>query len=277
MGNKIVIVLVLYKVACSKTPNYALFQRLLKKHKKLFLLVYDNSPKAQTDPLFKRNNVHYSHHPKNEGLASAYNLGVTYLQKQAGDYLLLLDDDTKITASFIQTIQHLTRNEVIGAYVPRVFAKKRQISPVFAEHFVTKHSQVAPVGSHFRRLMAINSGTVVPLSVIHVIGGFNPAFPLDYLDHWFFWKLHELNYGVEVLDEKITHDLSVLDVNALSAKRYRSILRAESLFYQKYDSTHLRRYKAQLLLRTIKQFFLVKNRTIWRKTWNEFVSLMKGD
>ncbi len=59
--------------------------------------------------------------------------------------------------------------------------------------------------------MAINSGVAWSVKFLKKIGGFNPAFSLDFLDHWLFWKVDQLEKTVEILPVRMEHDLSVLD------------------------------------------------------------------
>ena len=39
--------------------------------------------------------------------------------------------------------------------------------------------------------MAINSGTVITAETLRWLEGFSEEFPLDYLDHWFFYQLNQ--------------------------------------------------------------------------------------
>ena len=41
-------------------------------------------------------------------------------------------------------------------------------------------------GVQNKAVMAINSGSLIKVSFLTEIGGFNGQFPLDYLDHWLF-------------------------------------------------------------------------------------------
>lgn len=105
--------------------------------------------------------------------------------------------------------------------------------------------------------MAINSGVAWSVKFLKKIGGFNPAFSLDFwiigcFGKWISWKT------VEILPVRMEHDLSVLDYEKVSSNRYRSILQAENRFYHEYDQRHLSSHRRQLLLRTAKQFLTVK-------------------
>src|SRR3546814_2781156 len=60
----------------------------------------------------------YRHSPKNLGVAVGNNLGI---QHATGDYLLFLNNDTEITAGFIETLRdELDRHPDIGLLSPLI-------------------------------------------------------------------------------------------------------------------------------------------------------------
>ncbi|MBP2098399.1 glycosyltransferase [Enterococcus rivorum] len=276
MENIIVTVLVIYKENVNQTPSYLLLKKFLKEKSNFYLLVYDNSPEKQIDELLGFKNVRYIHNKENAGLAEAYNEGIVYLDQVSGDFLLLLDQDTELKSRYLELALQLERQSSTGAYVPKVISGKRQISPVFSEEYVTINSEKPVAGLSEKRVMAINSGTLLPKETLKKIGRFNVEFSLDFLDHWLFWELYQKNLQVMVLDRTITHDLSVLSHDFVSIERYNEMLIAETNFYKEYDVKQLKRHKKQLFLRTVKQLLLVKNRLIWKRTWQEFYKVMKG-
>ncbi|MGG5343373.1 glycosyltransferase [Enterococcus sp. AZ192] len=276
MSNSLVIAIVLYQTEFAQTPSYVLLKDALLTKKSIHLFVYDNSAKAQEDVLFHEQNVHYFHDETNPGLAVAYNAAKDYCTEIQGDLLLLLDQDTTIKASYIETLLGLNIATDIGAYVPIVQSHGRQISPVLSERYIGRASTFPEAGMYTEKIMSINSGTALPMETLQLLNTFNLEFPLDFLDHWLFWQLHRLQKKICVLDEHVDHELSVLDYSAVSLKRYESIIQAESLFYQKYDHDKFTKHKKHLLLRSIKQFLRVKNRAIWRRTFSEYRKLSKG-
>ncbi|MTD42435.1 glycosyltransferase [Erwinia sp. CPCC 100877] len=275
MVNKLVITIVLYQTKFSQSASYQLLKERLRQNQ-LYLLIYDNSPQAQAEELVDLPNVRYQHDKTNPGLAKAYNTGLQFVKEKSADLLMLLDQDTALSAVYLDTLLQEPLVKEIGVYVPLIYSGKRQISPVFSDQYVGRASVLPAAGVYKQRLMAINSGTVLTKEALLKLSSFNLDFPLDFLDHWLFFELYQMGIKIKVLPERLSHDLSVLDYEQVSAKRYESIIRAETLFYQQYDQEKLSAHKKQLFLRTIKQFFCVKNRSIWRRTWAEYVLLMKG-
>lgn len=276
MENKLVITIVLYQTEFSKTPSYAYLKRVILDKRSVYLFIYDNSQNAQDNELFHLENVRYVHDETNPGLAKAYNSGGQYFSEVQGDLMLLLDQDTLLDEEYLETLLALTLNSEIGAYVPIVHSHSRQISPVFSDKYVGRRSELPKAGSYSKRLMCINSGTALPSDTLSSIGSFNMGFPLDFLDHWLFWKIHQLDKKINVLDYHLSHDLSVLDYRTINSKRYESIISGETLFYKEYDQDKFYNHRRHLLFRTVKQFLRVKNRKIWRRTFLEYRSLTKG-
>ncbi|EPH99607.1 glycosyltransferase, group 2 family protein [Enterococcus faecalis 13-SD-W-01] len=273
MKSNILTVIVLYKQKISDSPAYTLLKEAVLLGQTT-LLVVDNSPNPQDDPLFKINGISYVHEPTNPGLASAYNRGL-----KAGadlEWLVSLDQDTKIASDYYEKLLELPAEKHIAAAVPKIFAGERQISPLYASDYIDRTAKpVERIGETAERIMAVNSGTAFSIRFLKKIGGFNPAFSLDFLDHWVFWRIYQEKETIYVLPVRFEHELSVLDYKKMSIERYRSITEAENLFYQKYDTKHLKQHKKQLVLRTIKHFLTVRDRKIWRQTLRTFIQSRK--
>lgn len=267
---KIVVVIVLYQQRFSQSPSFDLLMKAVKE-KKIQLVVYDNSPVKQLEPLLKQDkDISYYHDPSNPGLATAYNYALNHAQQNIR-YFVTLDHDSQLTATYFDTLLTIDWTDELVAAVPLVYAGSNQISPVFADRYINRQvEKVERSQLSQRRIMAINSGAVFSIKFLKEIGGFNLDFPLDFLDHWLFWTIYQYKKTVFILPEKMKHDLSVLDYQKVSVTRYQSILKAEKTFYQNYDKEMLPRHRKQLLLRTVKQFLTVRNRRIWRLTLQSF-------
>ena len=267
---KIVVVIVLYQQRFSQSPSFDLLMKAVKE-KKIQLVVYDNSPVKQLEPLLEQDkDISYYHDPSNPGLATAYNYALNHAQQNIR-YFVTLDHDSQLTATYFDTLLTIDWTDELVAAVPLVYAGSNQISPVFADRYINRQvEKVDRSQLSQRRIMAINSDAVFSIKFLKEIGGFNLDFPLDFLDHWLFWTIYQFKKTVFILPEKMEHDLSVLDYQKVSVTRYQSILKAEKTFYQNYDKEMLPRHRKQLLLRTVKQFLTVRNRKIWRLTLQSF-------
>ncbi|WP_165003186.1 MULTISPECIES: glycosyltransferase [unclassified Enterococcus] len=274
MKPKIAVTIVLYQQLFSRIPAFEELKRAVEE-KKIQLVIYDNSEHEQKNPVFDEENVLYHHDPKNPGLAAAYNFSLAQLPSDTCCFVTL-DQDTVLTESYVHALSEIHFEEDVIAAVPMVFDHGKQVSPVYSDDYVNRTFQaVKESGIISERVMAINSGAAFSFSFLQEIGGFNPVFALDFLDHWLFWKIHEAGKKVEVLPVRLEHELSVMDYANVTTKRYHSILTAENQFYQKYDHSHWPDHRRQLLLRTFKQFLTVKNREIWRLTLRSYIENWK--
>ncbi|WP_233419263.1 glycosyltransferase [Enterococcus asini] len=272
MGKKIYIVIVLYKQKWVDIPSRDCIENLVHRDA-VEMLIYDNSPEEQTVSFFEEQSVTYIHDSMNPGLASAYNQALSFAKDF--EWLVLLDQDTKLSSSFFYEIAKAQPTDQVVSLVPQILSGNRQISPVFSNQYVSKKS-IYPKEGSYSEIMAINSASVLRVSFLKEIGGFNEEFPLDFLDHWLYWKINDVGKKVQILPVKIQHSLSVLDYTTLKFTRYQSILAAERLFYGEYAVTLKKQHRRHLLKRALKQFLTVTNRRFWRCTIIEWWHLIGG-
>ncbi|MGY3777169.1 glycosyltransferase [Isobaculum melis] len=272
---KLTIVLVLYQRLLEESETYQsllsyeyLFESLQIDYE---LLVYDNS----LEKINKANEkITYFHNPKNPGIAVAYNEAFSIGKKNQSSWLLLLDQDTQLTEAYLQELLLLSKTEKkASAIVPKVFFGEQQISPVFAKNLRHLEEDVTITGLTNQKIMSINSGTLLSMAFMEKIGGFNPNFKLDYLDHWLFHQLAELNESIYVMNAHLQHDLSVMNYKNVSLSRYQSILDAEVYFYQHFQKDLYPQYKKHLFLRACKQLLLVGNKKIALYSYKKFFRL----
>jgi hypothetical protein len=109
------------------------------------------------------------------------------------------------------------------------------VSPKHVSFFGLKTIPALVFGIQKAEITAINSGAAVRCDFVRSIGGFNRAYWLDYLDHWFFHQIYARGKRVAVWDGTIEHKLSVQDYRRnITLMRYRSILAGESAFMTTY-------------------------------------------
>lgn len=262
------IVVVLYQSEWSASPVLPILEHFLEQ-KSAGILIYDNSPEAQNHAFFQRKEVTYRHDAANPGLAKAYNEAIIQAQGKY-DRLLLLDQDTHLTVEYLQEVTAFVFDDDIAVVVPRLFSGQRQLSPLSMEKMIGAHSQALSSGKTEMPSMAMNSGTCITIDYLLTSGGFNEEFPLDFLDHWFFYQLWQNKKTLWVSQCKLQHELSVLNYRRVSLLRYRSILQGEQHYYRNYQEAQWPSYRRHLLLRCLKQFLTVSNRQIWKLTWKSY-------
>lgn len=208
----------------------------------LFVCVYDNSPRPLPLPpdLFACRWISFQP-GHNNGLAEAYNTALHAAGEHGVRWLLLLDSDTEITPSFVNacldTIAVVEPDETIAALVPRVVENGAIHSPRFASAWRRRTPDPHVSGVITDELVAMNSGSVLRVSAVASLGGFNTDFWLDYLDYWLFRSLYSRGWRVFVLPQTLAHSLSFADpIGRMSLERYRNMLAAEHYFNAAFGS-----------------------------------------
>ena len=246
MKNEIsvLVVVVLYQVEAGKCVTLNTFCQALKAFEtanpfKLF--IYDNSPAPSGLSINIPIPYVYIHDEFNSGLAQAYNAALQIAETENFEWLLLLDQDTVITNEYLQRLCMDLKDYVgdadCAAFVPRLTSKHKMLSP----SRVLSWGRLPAVDSSFTgiapfEITAYNSGTVLRVSAMRMIGGFNPVFWLDFLDHWIFNRLQFYGYKIYVLNATLMHDLSLNNMSNVSISRYENVLAAEGQFYLLYKS-----------------------------------------
>lgn len=271
----ILVVLVLYQEDASSSTSMVSFLRALDESglaSQFRLLVYDNSPIQSVLPDSIQIPFSGIHDPTNGGLFRAYTAALELAEKDGNEWLLLLDQDTVLDATYLKTLwfnlPEAVGNPRCAAMVPKLLSRKKIISPAR----VLWGGGAIPVNKKFTgippwEVTALNSGTLLRVSAIRAVGGFNPGFWLDYLDHWVFNRIHRSGYSVYVVDAVLLHDLSVKKMGNMSVSRYKNILIAEGEFYKccKTRAENLF-YCLRLFWRAVKMFLLPGRRKLFLPT-----------
>jgi GT2 family glycosyltransferase len=210
----------------------------------LDVLVWDNSPEPLPDHLKERLlpfAVTYQHAAANEGVSGAYNAAAVMAEQRGCAWLLLLDDDTSVTAEFLRGMlghaAQIAEDERIAAVTPFLYAGSFCMSPrlwCFARHVPLQRP--AHPYTETRSIFAANSGTLMRVRALEAIGGYNVRFWLDFSDIEVFHRLHGHGYSMRVAgDLRLEHEMAMLDYDRrMTPTRFASFLAAESDFMDLY-------------------------------------------
>jgi GT2 family glycosyltransferase len=251
----IIAVVVLYKCRPDRSPAIASlalsWDHYANSGLDLKLIIYDNSPEPQPVTVPLPFGHQYVHDAANGGLAAAYNFALGSDPNEHYKWLLLLDQDSDLPDNFMAltagALSAVDRSGDVAAIVPQAVHKSKPLSPARLQWWggVRPIQNPAP-GICPGPVTAINSGALLRKSFLSEIGGFNPSFKLDYLDHWMFAEINRRGKKIYMSQAAMAHDLSVWDSTAaVPQERYRSILEAETLFYR--TSLEKGRFKYHLL------------------------------
>ncbi len=279
-GTRILAVATLYRQPPAKSHALISLTRILKEDPELAthfaLLVYDNSPASQELPFDFP--LHYAHDPANGGLAAAYNYALANAESAGYEWLLLLDQDTKLTRSFLRELiacaQSVRAQDHVTAIVPKLMVHGVIQSP--AEHFIdymrhqftrSLYTLNKEVGVQPGRISAYNSGSALYVPALRLSGGFPTDFWLDYLDHAVFHQLSARGGQVYVLPSVLEHDLAESDLHARPIWRFRNVLAAQTLFVKRTGNFLDRLLYRVWLLRSIRRLRAdLHDKRVWRET-----------
>ena len=208
------------------------------------VVLYDNSPQPQKPAMQASFPVQYFHDPSNGGLASAYNFALARAESEGHEWLLLFrSGHTSPTHDFLsellQSATALYAQQEVGAIVPKLLVRGKIFSPEqnFLHQLRRQHLRSnqmmtrETLGLQQRQLNAYNSGAMIRVSALRVIGGFaQRVLACDYLDHAVFSKLFTHGYRMFVLHAELEHQYSLSDLESIPMWRLENILLAQTLF-----------------------------------------------
>jgi GT2 family glycosyltransferase len=281
---KILAVVVRYKMPLSESPTlqglYDVFSSQPDLARGYTVMIWDNSPEAIVNPQLSIPFL-YQHSKVNLGVSGAYNGAMEYALEHGYPWLLLLDQDTKITNGFLLTmLRHsldlLSRQE-IAAIAPTVRVGRIAISParrLFSLSGRPRKYLAGECGIAPGEATPINSGCIMRVASLQTIGGFSLDFFLDYSDVYVFHQFFV--HGMKVwraADVEIEHDLSILDYDRLMTPwRYRNFSYAETAFYDLYNGRIENAVQTlRLFARAIKQRMKYDNPEFSRIAWDQFM------
>jgi GT2 family glycosyltransferase len=231
----------------------------------LKVLIQDNSPAgwpAGECPLPASDLVHC---PENPGLADAYNRALSHAVRNDIRWLMLLDQDTDLSTAYLRKVLDAVSSESlekICAFVPKLYDGNRLLSPYRVGRSSMKIIPAEFVGRSDEMLWPFSSGSVISVDALQRIRGFAHDYPLDYLDNITFSRLYRAGFVTYVLDARLEHSLSYLDMeHKMSLSRYRNILAAHWKVYRENGiGVSPIRYRIRLILRGLKQALLFKDK-----------------
>jgi len=242
----IISIIVLYNCKIKDSKTIISLQRNYKEKPEIFsnfhIIIYDNGAFSQNADLKMPFDFSYINKPDNEGLAAAYNYALGIGEKKSSEWLLLLDQDSDLPNRFIfnllEDIKYCKANPNVVGLVPRMITNGYVFSP----------SKVLPGGIHRpidsrhfgiskSEIFAVGSCSLVNISFLKSINGFNQLFWLDSLDRWLFMMIYSEGKNVFVSNSVVEHDLSIMDYGkSVSAKRYENIMKYETIFMILYKT-----------------------------------------
>lgn len=262
-GGGILAVVVLYKILPADSPSLrtllAAASALPTGSLRLAIELADNTPGGQqVDSL--PDAVAYRAYPENPGLTVPYNDALLKAERDGFHWILTLDQDTSLPVNFLSRMMEAVSvygaDPEVAAVVPRIVDGERTISPFrFKAGFWPSLLPVDVCGVPGRHVSALNSASLLRVSTLRQLGGYDNAFPLHNSDTRLYQLLDQAGKRVAVAgDIVVPHELSILDrERRMSPERYQQMLRDERTFWDRHMSAAGR---AERLLRLAVRFGL---------------------
>ena len=269
-------VLVLFHMQLQDSPTFRSLARLLQQGEAaalaLRLSVFDNTPgAARVTPL---DGIEYEHNPSNPGLAKSYNRALARATEQNDEWLMLLDQDTVLTATYLQETLDLVQRFADDAGPVALVPKLVEADLVHSPHYDLAGLMQERVSRDFQgfsssRLHAFNSGAVIRAAALRAIGGFPEKFWLDFLDHATFHALQAGGGRVYVMSAELQHQLStnaaIRGWDRTYLARHANLLAAESDFYRMYGDAHQKRwYRLRLARHAVGSMMRFRLPLVWQ-------------
>jgi hypothetical protein len=191
---------------------HSLISIAVHQNKKIDLVVFDNSPPAQSSSLSHAYlNLNYVANPSNPGLGPCYNQAAEIARQSGKTWLLLFDQDAVLPTTLFERYEEAIRvHPGYGLYAPVLeSADGRVLSPfrwVFNRPSMFRH--VSSGVHNARRRGICNNGMLVSVDAFRAVGGYHNRIRLDFADVWFFRRFAATHSAFVVTDCVLRHDLS---------------------------------------------------------------------
>ena len=242
---RVLAVVVLYKLKPSESAALNTLQAAIScledGQADIKILLYDNTPGGQDIGVLPAS-VQYKADLANGGLATAYNYALEVADKEGFDWLLTLDQDTRLPIDFLQKLCHaamfVAPMPTVVAIVPCISSDGRALSPftLMKRWTLTRNIPDGFVGIPLENVYAVNSASTIKVSALKAAGGYDPRFHLDFSDLAIYHRLHRQNLRVFVAgDIHVDHEVSGYDLkNRSNPARYEDTYRAEEAAYDEW-------------------------------------------
>jgi GT2 family glycosyltransferase len=237
------------------------------------VLLWDNSPMRLENPQLSFP-FRYNFSDRNLGVAGAYNGALAHAESIGAPWLLLLDQDTTVTAPYLRRMLEYTRevesDQSIATIVPFVRSHDSLVSPRKFGQFIFSHLIPRPVSGIYRGdAYAANSGTVMRATALRAVGGYSEEFWLDFSDAYIFHALYGHGKHMYIADDlELGHSIASMNFDQeMSLERYRSFLAAENAYIAQYRSSPANLAQTFWLAgRAVKQYQRYNNKQFARIT-----------
>ena len=267
---KILAIVVRYKTPLEQSQTLCSLEEAFSSNPELLqeygVLVWDNSPVPLSNPQLNFP-FQYGFSDKNLGVSGAYNHALEYAESIGCPWLLLLDQDTSVTADYMQCMlrhsKEVETDESVATIVPFVRSHDTLVSPRKFGQFIRNHQIPRSFsGIYHDDAYAVNSGTLMRSSALRSVGGYSEEFWLDLSDAYIFQQLHRHGKFMFIANLELAHSVASMDFDQqMTPERYRNFLAAENAYLALYRSRRVNFIQnIWLLARAARQYRRYRNK-----------------
>lgn len=125
--KKVAVVTVNYNTEKDTKNLLTSLKRIEKGNFQLQIIIVDNGSRTQfrLDPGEKKENITLLRSEENMGFAGGYNIGIRTALSQGADYILIINNDTKVYSDMLKNLMKtLEGDSKIGAVIPKIYFAK---------------------------------------------------------------------------------------------------------------------------------------------------------
>ncbi len=194
---KIAAVAILYHPTSNFIENLATYQSVIDK-----IYVFDNTEKGcnlkEQIPCFS--NIEYFHDGKNNAIAQRLNTAAKKAILEDFDWLLMMDQDSKFINNSLEYYLTGLENHPLKASIP-----------IFCLNYLRENKESSPICKTQEIDLFITSGSVLNLSLFPIIGDFDEALFIDFVDTEYSLRCKKLGYKIiQFTNIFLVHQLGTL-------------------------------------------------------------------
>jgi rhamnosyltransferase len=239
---KIAAVAILYHPTSNFIENLATYQTFVDK-----IYVFDNTEEGcdLKEQIVGFSKVEYYHDGVNNAIAQRLNIAAKKAISEGFDWLLMMDQDSKFINNSLEYYLKGIENYPLKASIP-----------VFCLNYLRESKESSPIAQSQAIDLFITSGSVLNLSLFPVIGDFDEALFIDFVDTEYSLRCKKLGYKIiQFTNIFLVHQLGTL-VKRASIK---------TLFLKK---------KLKTVYSPIRYYYLCKNNLYIQKKYHDLDAVL---
>lgn len=182
------------------------------------VLIYDNGSTAEiksklktllkereNDPNANAQGIYFINGSENAGLPKAYNNSIKFLKGMNYDYVLILDQDSKLSQGTVGKLftqyERLSQSHKVGAVSPIVIQEGQGPLNIFFDGRFRWRGFSYEDEFVFETPFLINSGTFIHINILEEIGYYDESLFLDSVDHDMSFRMRAYGYHLFIVKD----------------------------------------------------------------------------